>query len=82
MYLTSTLQAGKLLPRGHGTKECLDFPPSSLEGGRVTPDLVRRIRGVIRPEVGQRWEAIRRTGDLPVDPDIAHGVQTLSSLKV
>jgi hypothetical protein len=67
--------------KGHGTKECLDFTPSSEER-KVTPDGVTRMRSVVRPGPGQRWGECERTGDPPVDPDLSHGIKTVSSLKV
>jgi len=48
----------------------------------VTPDLVKRIRGVIRPETGKIWDNTCRTGDAPVDPKMTHGIKSRSSLKV
>ena len=77
----SYCQAGKVWVKGHGTRECMDFSPVS-EGRDRTPDGVRRMRGVFRPEPGVPWDSCRRTGDPPVDPDLSHGVKTVSSLKV
>ena len=68
-----------MFPKSHGTKECLVTSPATA--ARVTPDLVKRVRGVFRPEPGLPWDQTCRTGDPPVDPDLSHGVKTASSLK-
>ena len=76
-FFPSIFQAGKLLPRGHGTKECMVIPED-----KPTPDLAKHIRGALRPGVGEIWDTSCRTGDPPVDPEISHGKKTSSSLKV
>lgn len=81
LHLDIFCQAGKVWVKGHGTKECMDFTPPSGERNR-TPDGVRRMRGVFRPEPGQSWDSYHRTGDPPIDPNLSHGVKTVSSLKV
>ncbi len=48
----------------------------------VTPDLVNRVRSNLRPEVGQIWDTSSRTGDPPVNPELSHGIKTVSSMKV
>ena len=58
----------------------METSPSVLE--RATPELVKRVRGALRPEPGQKWQLPERTGDPPVDDDMIHGVKTCSSLKV
>lgn len=72
-----TRPAGKVFAKGYGTKECLVTPPT----GRVTPDIVKHMRGVLRPEPGLPWELPQRTGEPPVNPDLSHGIKTASSLK-
>lgn len=67
-----------MIPKGHGTKECMVVPPA----GRATPELVKRIRGVFRPEPGCTWDLSKRSTDPPLDPALKHGVKTVSSLKV
>ena len=50
--------------------------------GRATPELVKRIRGVFRPEPGCTWDLSMRTTDPPLDPALKHGIKTVSSHKV
>ncbi len=40
---SSSVQAGKLIPRGGGAKECLVIQ-SDVDGSPRTPDLVRQFR--------------------------------------
>lgn len=75
----ASVQAGKLIPRGHGAKECL-----VVGGGKQpqTPELVKKFRSFTHPEAGQARVFRSPTGDPHIDEDICHGVKTKSSLEV
>ena len=61
----------------HESRNALVVP-----GEGVTPDLVKRVRGTLHPEVGLTWDTSNRTGDPPVNPELSHSIKTVSSLKV
>ncbi len=71
-------QAGKLIPRGPGAGECLSEPRERLP----TPDLVKKLRGMTRPEPGQQRVFHSFAGDAPVAKEIRHGIGTKDSLAV
>ena len=78
VYMYVCTQAGKLIPRGHGAKECLVVTHGN--GGQPqTPELVKKFR---HPEPGQARMFQSPTGDTNIDDDVCHGVKTKSSLEV
>ena len=80
-WFKNTAQAGKLIPRGHGAKECLIVTHAS--GGQPrTPERVKKFRSLTHPEPGQARVFRSPTEDPNIDEDICHGVKTKSSLEV
>lgn len=77
--LYASVQAGKLIPRGHGAKECLVVGDGKQP---QTPELVKKFRSFTHPEAGQARVFRSPTGDSHIDEDICHGVKTKSSLEV
>ena len=68
-----------MIVRGHGAKECL---VESREGGRVTPDIVIRMRGATCPGPGMSRDMRLRNSDPPVDGSLSHGIKSASSEQV
>ena len=59
----------------HGIEKCL----KQDGGGRVTPDSVRCIQGVTRPDEGETWGLQQRMGDKVLDLIHTHRILTKSS---
>ena len=77
-YASYSLQAGKLIPRGPGARECLDHSRDHAP----TPDLVRQFHGTTRPAPGQQRVFHSFAGDSPVAKEMRHGIKTKESLVV
>ncbi len=67
-----------MVPRGPGAGECLSEPSERPP----TPELVKRLRGMTRPEPGQQRVFHSFAGDPPVAKEIRHGIDTKDSLAV
>ena len=80
-YILHFLQAGKLIPRGHGAKECLVVGPGDGKQPQ-TPERVKKFRSLTRPEAGQARIFLSPSENPHTDEDICHGVKTTSSLEV
>lgn len=79
--ISTCIQAGKLIPRGHGAKECLIVTHAN-DGHPQTPERVKKFRSLTHPEPGQARMFRSPTEGPNVDEDICHGVKTKSSLEV